>query len=148
MKKIKITKRTGLISMIVIAALGLGACSAHHGHPRNMDPAKIMKRITRKLDLNTEQQNKFQEVLDIASDFKQNMSSKHDEFATTLKKNLVQPTINVSELNTHFDALGADLSNFRKTMLTQYAEFHASLNDEQRLKLSSFFEKMEKHKRH
>ncbi len=148
MKKLKLTKKTGFITLILITALGIGACSAHHGHPRNMDPAKIMKRITRKLDLNTEQQNKFQEVLNTASDFKQNMSSKHDEFAVTLEKNLVQPTINVDELNTHFDALGSDLSDFRKTMLTQYADFHASLNDEQRLEITGFLEKMEKHKRH
>lgn len=33
-------------------------------------------------------------------------------------------------------------------MLTQYAEFHASLNDEQRGKLTNFIGKLEKHKRH
>jgi uncharacterized membrane protein len=148
MTRIKLTKRSSIITLIVITALGLGACTAHFGHPRHMNPEKIMKRATKKLDLNTEQQAKLQLVLETAADFKQNMHSKHDEFATPLIRNLSQPTIDVDELNTHFDALGTDLSQFRKTMIDQYAEFHASLDDQQRLKLAGFVEKMEKHRRH
>ena len=148
MKKLKLTKKTGLITLIVVTALGLGACTAHHAHPRNMDPAKILKRATKKLELNSDQQSKLQLVLETAADFKQNIGSKREEFASPLKRNLTQATINVDELNAHFDALGADFNQFRKTMITQYAEFHASLDDEQREKITGFMEKMEKHRRH
>lgn len=148
MKRIKFTKRTGLISMILITALGLGACSAHHGHHRGLNTDKILKRTTKKLNLNSMQQSKLQEVLETAANFKQNMSTKHDEFTAPLKKNLSQPVIDVDQLNMHFDAFESDLNQFRRTMITQYADFHASLDDEQRLRLSGFIEKLEKHKRH
>jgi len=148
MKKLKLTKKTGLLSLIVVTVLGLGACTAHHAHPRNMDPAKILKRVSKKLDLNENQQSKLKPALETAASFKLEMSSRHDQFSAPLKKNLSQPTIDVDELNSHFDELGADLNQFRKTMLTQYAEFHASLNEEQRGKLTDFMDKMEKHKRY
>lgn len=148
MKKFKLTKKTSLITLVLITALGIGACSAHRDHSRHMNPDKVMKRVTKKLDLNSEQQTKLQVVLESAADFKQSMNSRHEEFAGPLKKNLSQSTIDVDQLNLHFDEFESDLNQFRKTMITQYADFHSSLDEEQRAKLTGFIEKLQKHKRH
>ena len=147
MKKIKLNKKTGLGVLVLALILGIAACGAHHG-PRHMDQAKMLKRITKKLDLNDMQQGKLKVVLENAANFKEGMQSKHTDFAGSLTGDLQSQQLDVDALNLRFDQIENEFSSFRKGMITDYAAFHASLDDDQRDKLVNFAKKMEKHRRH
>ncbi|MBC8191760.1 MAG: periplasmic heavy metal sensor [Candidatus Marinimicrobia bacterium] len=141
MKKVKLNKRMGLGLLILALVLGIAACGTHRG-PHHMDQAKMMKRITRKLDLNEMQQGKLQVVLENASTFKAGMLANHTELRGSLNENFRAAQLDVDVLNTQFDEIESEFSAFRKAMISDYAEFHASLDDSQREKLASKFEKM------
>lgn len=147
MKKILMNKRTGVLALIIGLSLGMIGCGAHRAH-HGMNIDRVLKRSTKKMDLNTDQQSKLRQVLETGQSFKLKMSARHDEFANPLKENLAQSTLDVDQLNEHFQTFETELSEFRKIMLVDYAEFHASLSDEQRTKLIRYIEKMEKHRRH
>ncbi|MBT3228583.1 MAG: hypothetical protein HOD43_05485 [Candidatus Marinimicrobia bacterium] len=147
MKKLKLNKRMGFGLIIVTLALGMTACGAHRGH-HHMDQAKIMKRITKKLDLNEMQQGKLQVVLENASNFKQGMQANHTELSGSMHENLRSTQLDVDALNMQFDDIETEFKTFRKSMVSDYANFHTSLDDAQREKLAVIFEKMEKHRRH
>lgn len=141
MKKVKLNKRMGMGLLIVALVLGIAACGAHHG-PHHMDQAKMMKRITKKLDLNEMQQGKLQVVLESASLFRESMQATHTELSGTLNENFRSAQLNVDALNMEFDDIESEFTTFRRTMVSDYAAFHASLDDSQREKLADKFEKL------
>ncbi|NQT63957.1 MAG: periplasmic heavy metal sensor [Candidatus Marinimicrobia bacterium] len=143
MEKVKLNKRMGLGLLVLALILGIVACGAHQG-PHHMDQAKMMKRITKKLDLNEMQQGKLQVVLENASNFKDGMQANHTELSSSLSNNLSTAHLDVEALNMQFDEIETEFSTFRKAMVSDYAEFHASLDDSQRDKLAANFEKMSK----
>lgn len=131
----------GLGFLVLALVLGIAACGAHYG-PHHMDQAKMMKRITKKLDLNEMQQGKLQVVLESASLFRESLQATHTELSSTLNENFRSAQLNVDVLNMEFDDIESEFSTFRKTLVSDYAAFHASLDDEQREKLADNFEKM------
>ena len=141
MKKIKLNKRMGLGLIVFTLILGIAACGSHRGS-HHMDQAKLMKRITKKLDLTEMQQGKLQVVLENASNFREGMLVTHTELSSSLNDNFKAVQLDVDGLNRQFDEIESEFSSFRKTMVSDYAEFHASLDDSQREKLASKFEKM------
>ncbi|NQV15939.1 hypothetical protein HQ531_10820 [bacterium] len=144
MKKISINKRTGLTLLILVTSLGLVSCNSHRDRHHNRSTDHIMQKSVKQLDLNAEQQTKLQDVLDDMESFKSKMKLQHADFSTPLKENLSKSEINLSQLNEHFDDFELELRQFRQSILTKYADFHATLTDEQREKLLGFLEKMEK----
>jgi len=143
MKKVKLNKRMGLGMLILALILGIAACGSHHG-PHHMDQAKMLKRITKKLDLSEMQQGKLQVVLENTSNFKDDMQANHAGLSNSLNENLSTAQLDVDALNMQFDEIEGKFSTFRKAMVSDYAEFHASLDDAQREKLAAKFEKMSK----
>ncbi|MBT4034064.1 MAG: hypothetical protein HOB84_15405 [Candidatus Marinimicrobia bacterium] len=143
MKKVKLNKRMGLGILILALILGIAACGSHHG-PHHMDQAKMLKRITKKLDLSEMQQGKLQVVLENTSNFKDDMQANHAGLSNSLNENLSTAQLDVDALNMQFDEIEGKFSTFRKAMVSDYAEFHASLDDAQREKLAAKFEKMSK----
>ncbi len=141
MKYFKMNKRMGLGVIIIALALAMTACGMHHGSHR-MDQAKIMKRITKKLDLNEIQQGKLQVVLENASSFRQGMQTNHSELTGSLHKGLNASRLDVDALNMQFDEIESEFTTFRKAMLVDFAEFHNSLDETQREKLATKLEKM------
>ncbi|MBC8375227.1 MAG: hypothetical protein H8E26_04215 [FCB group bacterium] len=147
MKKVKMNKRMGMGLLILALILGIAACGAHHG-PHHMDQAKMMKRITKKLDLNEMQQGKLKVVIENVSNFKVGMQANHTELSSSLNNNLSAAHLDVDALNLQFHEIETEFSAFRKVIVSDYAEFHASLDNSQRDKLAAKFEKMSKHRRH
>lgn len=133
----------GLGLLVLALILGIAACGAHHG-PHHMDQAIMMKRITKKLDLNEMQQEKLKVVLENASNFKVGMLATHTELRGSLNEKFRAAQLDVDALNIQFDDIESEFSTFRKTMVSDYAEFHGSLDDSQREKLAAKFEKMSK----
>ena len=134
MKKVKLNKRMGLGLLILALILGIAACGTHHG-PHHMDQAKMLKRITKKLDLSEMQQGKLQVVLENTSNFKDDMQANHAGLSNSLNENLSTAQLDVDALNMQFDEIEGKFSTFRKAMVSDYAEFHASLDDAQREKI-------------
>ncbi len=147
MNKLKLNKRMGMGLLVLALILGIAACGAHHG-PHHMDQAKMMKRIAKKLDLNEMQQGKLKIVLENASNFKETMQANHTELTESLDENLRSTQLDVDALNLQFDEIESEFSEFRKDMVSDYAEFHASLEEAQREKLATTLEKFKKHRRH
>ncbi len=143
MKRVNLNKRIGMGILVVALILGIAACGVHRG-PHNMDQTKMMKRITKKLDLNEMQQGKLQVVLENAAFFKEGMQANHAGLRTSLNENLRTARMDVDALNMQFDEIENEFSAFRKTMVSDYADFHASLDDSQRDELAKKFEKMSK----
>ncbi len=144
---LKMNKRKGLGIFILVLALGMTACGAHHRH-HDMDQAKMMKRITKSLDLNETQQGKLKVLLEDASAFRQSMESNHVELSSSLNENLSAPQMDIASLNMQFDEIESEFSGFRKAMISDFADFHNSLDTSQREKLAAKLEKMNKHMHH
>ena len=140
-------KRIGLGAIIITLALGVVACGSHRGH-HGMNESKMLKRATSKLDLTDRQQEKLQLVLHRASSFKAEMQTQHSAIAEPLKESIKSAELDVDALNLQFADLETEFSTFRKGMISEYAEFHASLDETQRNKLATALEKMEKRHRH
>lgn len=147
MKLNKKFKKTGLVLVTILTGLGLISCGAHRDrhHDRNTD--NIMKHAVKKLDLTADQQGKLSIVLEDMESFKSKMKTQHSDFSAPFKENLAKADINLVELNEHFDTFELELRQFRQNVLVNYADFHSSLNDEQREKLVGYLEKMEKRHR-
>ncbi|NQV50615.1 MAG: hypothetical protein HQ507_08960 [Candidatus Marinimicrobia bacterium] len=139
-------RRAGLAFMLVVASLGILACGSHYAHHGNHQD-RILKKASKSLDLNTSQQAHLKEVLETMSILKEDLKSNHAAMSIPLKANLAQRDMNLDELNGQFDKLEMELSEFRKAFLVNYAEFHASLNDDQRAKVVTLLEKLEKRHR-
>jgi len=147
MSFIKTHKRWGFAAIIVMLTLSMGACGMHQGR-HDMDQVKVMKRITKKLDLNELQQGQLQVVLENASSFRQGLQDDHKNLTKSLKASLNESQLDVDALNQQFDAMEVEFSSFRKSMVSDYADFHASLDDTQREKLVVLIEKVGHHRRH
>lgn len=147
MSKFRFNKKIGMGIITIALILGIAACGVHRG-PHHMDQAKMLKKITGKLDLNEAQQSKMQILLENASNFRQDMQLRHSDFSGSLTETLQSPVLDVAALNVQLDQVEADFSTFRKSMIADYADFHASLDDAQRETLVKSMEKMKKHRRH
>ena len=147
MSKFRFNKKIGMGIITTALILGIAACGVHRG-PHHMDQAKMLKKITGKLDLNEAQQSKMQILLENASNFRQDMQLRHSDFSGSLTETLQSPVLDVAALNVQLDQVEADFSTFRKSMIADYADFHASLDDAQRETLVKSMEKMKKHRRH
>lgn len=139
------TKRIGIWVIAITMLLGIISCGARHAHHLGMDQERIMKRVTKKLDLNTTQQNLFQQVLTTTEDFRSQMRTKHEGMEQPLLENLGQETLDVSAVNAQFEALESDFSGFRAKIVSAFAEFHGSLNPDQREKVVALMERLKKH---
>lgn len=146
-KILTMNKKIGMGIIAIALIVGIAACGVHRG-PHHMDQAKMLKRISAKLDLNEGQQSKVQVLLENASNFRNDMQTLHSDFSGKLTETLQSPEIDVEALNVHFDEFEADFSTFRKTMVADYAEFHTSLDDAQREILVKQMERMKKHRHH
>ena len=72
------------------------------------------------------------------------MLATHTELRGSLNEKFRAAQLDVDALNIQFDDIESEFSTFRKTMVSDYAEFHGSLDDSQREKLAAKFEKMSK----
>ncbi len=138
-------KRAGLVLVTLSLVMGITACGSQRMHHRGPNPERALKRATKVLDLSGPQQAKLKTILEEMQNFKSDMRASHADMITPLKANLAQEQLNLEQLNLDFDIAEKELSIFRKTLLSQFADFHASLDESQRTELVSIMEKMEKH---
>jgi len=146
MNRLTQIKHPYMIVLITLLTLGLVTCNSHR--PRHTgNTTHVMKKVTKKLDLSYEQQGKLKVVINSMDDFHGNLKENRDNFSSRLKSNLAQPDLDLEQLNAHFDEFEIELRQFRTDALTKYADFHASLNDDQRAELVATIEKFEERHR-
>jgi len=140
-------KKIGFGLIMIALLLGIAACGTHQG-PHRLDQEKMMKRVTKKLDLNEGQQGKFRVVLENAAQLKMAWDANHSELSRVLGEQLPVAELDESTLNAQMSAMETEFIAFRRDMISDYAAFHATLDDSQRDKIAELFEKMGHHKRH
>ena len=133
-----------LLAMLMV----LSACGVRHGHHVGMNPDRIMKKATKKLDLNMEQQGFLMVVLETTQEFSVKLRQQHTDLKAPLLADLAQDQLDVDNINAQFESIDSDFSQFRQTMVSAFADFHASLNAEQRDEVVSLMEKIQAHRKH
>lgn len=146
MKHINQYAKWGILSLLLV--FGISTCSVHGDHHRKADHEKILKRTSKKLDLTGAQQLELEQVLSTADTFKEKMQARHATLGSDLAETFSQAELDVDVLNARFDELETEFSSFRRQMIQEYAEFHASLDEAQQQKLLKEIQNMEKYMRH
>jgi Spy/CpxP family protein refolding chaperone len=142
------TKRIGTWVIAITMLLGIVSCGARHAHHRGMDQDRILKRVTKKLDLNAEQQGLFRQVLVTSEAFRVQMHGQRESMKKPIMQQLMQEALDVSAVNAQFESMEAEFSAFRAKMVNTLAEFHGSLDAAQREKVIKIMEKLSKYHDH
>lgn len=140
-------KKIGIGLIIIALVLGIATCGAHRGQ-HHLDQEKILRRVTKKLDLNEMQQGKFKVVLDNATQFKVAWDANHFELRNVLTEQLYGAELNEVAVNAQMSVMEAQFSAFRSDIVSDFATFHATLDASQRDKVAGLLQKMERHKRY
>lgn len=140
----KYFRLAGIATFIGIVAFTLSACG-HHRHDPEDKAEWIAKKITRKLDLDELQQQKLKAVTDeFVAHHKAHRSQKREHMDKLLSE-IRKPELDKSVLNQVVNEHQARINEMAPSIIDKLAEFHASLNDEQKEKLA---EKLEHFKNH
>jgi len=137
-----------LVSVVLIVGLVFtaGGCSHRHGHwgHHGFNEKKadhVVKKITKKLDLNEEQQKLLNdikvEILAKRGEFKGGKKDLMNEFASQVKKGEVDQ----ASINALFEKKEVHMKEMRSLAVARFAEFHKSLNPEQKAKLAEWVDK-------
>lgn len=144
--------KTGLVLVAIllfVSALIMGGCShrryGHHwgGKYSEKKAEHIVKKLSRKLDLDEEQKANLEkikdEILAKADELKLkgSMSAIHDEFTSQLR----QDTIDQEKINSMLAGKEANMKEMREFLVAKFAEFHSTLTAEQKEKLAEWNEK-------
>ena len=127
----------------------MGGCS-HHRHGNHRDGQHLekmanhmVKKLTKKLDLNEEQKANLEnikvEVLAKADELKLkgSMTTIHEEFSSQLR----QDSIDQEKLNSMLSGKEANMKVMRELLVAKFADFHTTLNADQKEKLANWNEK-------
>jgi len=139
-----------LIPFTIIAsltALVLSGCGRHHQDPE--DKAEwIVHKVSKKLDLNEQQKVKLEAVkTEIMQNYKkhhQNKNQMMDTLLAEIQKPQIDPSVLMGMVNQH----QSRVDEVAPGVINKLVEFHASLTEEQKQKLTKKLEKFRKHHQH
>ncbi len=139
-----------LIPFTIIAsltALVLSGCGRHHQDPE--DKAEwIVHKVSKKLDLNEQQKVKLEAIkTEIMTNYKKHYHSKTqmmDTLLTEIPKSKINPSLLMDMLKQH----QTRVDEVAPGVISKLVEFHASLTDEQKQKLTKKLEKFRKYHQH
>lgn len=134
-----------IASVTAVLALTLAACGHHRHHDPEEKAEWISKKISRKLDLNEDQQAKLKELSDVLVDHHKQRKDKRKEHMNALMEQVTQPALDTAMIQGIFDEHHASMAELAPQVIGKLAIFHASLDDKQKQKLAK---KLEKFKRY
>jgi uncharacterized membrane protein len=133
-------KRIKYAAILLAGGLAISACRAEHGHPSPM----MFDAMAYKLDLSESQETKWFAIRDAIKQARQAERNERQNTKTQILAQLQAETIDQQ-------AVLAQLKNEQQKRLDQapeliakIAEFHATLNAEQKTKIAELIEKMGK----
>jgi hypothetical protein len=137
MKKTNNLKLT--ICILTILLLGVSACQ-HHGdrlHSEFENSERLTGHIVSELDLNTKQEVLLNEIGRDLEEARKELGDR-DELKQILVSQLKSDDLDEEYLRRETARLIRELKNASDKFITGLGSFHASLNEEQRQKLSDF----------
>ncbi|MGH1365770.1 MAG: Spy/CpxP family protein refolding chaperone [Calditrichia bacterium] len=145
------------ILLIIIGTLTLfaGIKSFSHARGGHFNESRMekraqymIKRATSELSLNAAQQAMLQEVKTELLTKGKNLRNSRFEIGDALLAEATSDEFNGEALDSLFTQKESDFQLLRKTLLAKMGDFHASLNSEQREKLTQKLQKLNKRRNH
>ena len=140
----KFLRYTGITTLLTIVVVSLSACGHHHHDPEDK-AAWMVKKITRKLDLNEDQQTRLKAVSDEFFAHHRAQQEKNKQHIELLMAEARKPELDKSALNDMFEEHQGQIRDLAPKIIDKLAIFHASLDDEQKEKLVDKLEDFKKH---
>ncbi|MFK8138015.1 MAG: Spy/CpxP family protein refolding chaperone [Bdellovibrionales bacterium] len=133
-------KKVAQLAVVVSSCLALTAC---HSSPEER-AKKISKKITKKLDLNEDQQKKLKVLSDKAIAILQRRYNGANTNISEIKKMIISDRLDKKALDSMLENRKLNMQKNYDEMIDLVIEFHASLNSDQKQKSIKFIEKFEK----
>jgi Spy/CpxP family protein refolding chaperone len=136
-------KSSIIILLILTGSLIIAGCGRHRFHRASPEKKAewVVKKITKELDLDEQQQTKLNqiktELLDKHKDFK----GMHGELFSELRDQISSSQIDQDKLNTLFMEKEDQFREMHTFAISKFAEFHSMLTPEQRNKLVEHMDK-------
>lgn len=131
--------------LMTIAVMGLSVSCKHKNPEQKAE--KVVKRVSKKLELNDKQKEKLDKVkVKMLAIMKDRHSTKED-FHTDVKKLLTQDKVSEVEIKSLLDRKRNHIDQILPEVLPELIDFHASLEPTQKEKLAQFVEKFTKRRR-
>ena len=128
--------------LMTIAVMGLSVSCKHKNPEQKAE--KVVKRVSKKLELNDKQKEKLDKVkVKMLAIMKDRHSTKED-FHTDVKKLLTQDKVSEVEIKSLLDRKRNHIDQILPEVLPELIDFHASLEPNQKEKLAQFVEKFTK----
>lgn len=139
-----------VISLVLFGMLAIGGIAVAktkgtcHGLEGRMN--RIMERVTKKLNLDEDQQTRLGTVRDKLVDMRESMSSSRRETRQALSELLAAPQLDRTKAQSYISGGQAVFSAGSQEVLDAFAQFSDSLNAEQRDKLIDWVENFRHHR--
>ena len=131
--------------LMTIAVMGLSVSCKHKNPEQKAE--KVVKRVSKKLELNDKQKEKLDKVkVKMLAIMKDRHSTKED-FHKDVKKLLTQDKVSEVEIKSLLDRKRNHIDQILPEVLPELIDFHASLEPTQKEKLAQFVEKFTKRRR-
>lgn len=138
-----------IIAVIAIGTLVIGGLTHRYWTPEKRAEF-LAKIVTKKLDLNEEQQAKFNTLKEQILSARLEMRNKHEADFSTIKELLAQPKFDQQRANEMINGHIQDISSRTPEIVSAAGEFWDSLSPEQQAKLNAKLDKLHschKHRR-
>lgn len=140
----KFLRYAGIAALIGVVGISLTACGHHRDSPA--DKADwVVKKMTRKLDLNEDQQLKLRDVTDIFVDQRESHRSERSEQFEQVLAQVRKPELDKALLTQMVDNHQQRVAEVSPQVIDKLAIFHASLDDEQKEEIADRLMRFRKH---
>ena len=128
----------GLLTLATL--IGLSACGAHHGDWDHKQ-TRMSKRVARSLDLNAEQKLAFEALLSEVGALRADMLAQNELTPQVIAEMVSGELLDAADLNARIASQEGRFIAFRSEAVQRFSEFHATLDNDQRQKLSRHIQK-------
>ena len=136
-------KPTILVTSIILAGLVFSGinCHRHHHGLNEKSKERILRHITRKLDLADEQQTKMKVVIDTVFEKMKPMKSGHITSTDELIRQFEADTFNDKAVRKNMSDMEKNMKELHDAITASLADVHKFLNPEQRKKAAELLKK-------
>lgn len=132
-----------IILLILFIILIIAGCARHRFYKASPEKKVeiIIKKITKELNLDEQQQTKLNQIKKELLSKHKAFHGMHSEFTEEMRAQISSSQIDQDKLNALFTEKEDQFSEMRTFAINKFAEFHAMLTPEQRIKLVEHMDK-------
>jgi uncharacterized membrane protein len=131
----KTNKKIALVALASTLLLGLTGCFNHS--PEDKADWATSK-IARKLDLTETQKTKLDELKDVVLETRKKMYENRDTDIETITAMATSDALDTVEIKNMLTSKTTNMEQYADPVINKLAEFHATLNAEQKLQVAGF----------